>query len=107
MQADDVGRQRAGLVGAQHVDVRQRLDGVGLLDQGALAGHAHGAQGVGQDDGQDQAVGDQADDHGRRLDAGDERQVLGDRLEDDQPHEGERDDEQDPHEHVGLVLQRR
>ena len=107
VQADDVGRERPGLVGAEHVDVRQRLDRVGLLDQRPLAGHAHRAQGVGQDDGEDQAVGDQADDHGRRLHALDERQVLAEVLGDDQRHEGDRQDQQDPHEHVGLVLQGR
>ena len=33
-----VGGQRAGLVRAQHIDVAERLDGVGLLDQRAVRG---------------------------------------------------------------------
>ena len=105
MQANHVRGQRAGLVGAQDVDVGERLDGVGLLDERPLTGHARGAEGVGQHDGEDQAVGHQGDDHRRHLHALDERQVLRERLERDQHLEGDDDDDEDPHEHVGLVLQ--
>ena len=64
LELDHARGERAGLVGAEHVDVAQRLHGVELLHQHVLAEQAHGAEGVGEGDGEHEAVGDQRQDDG-------------------------------------------
>ncbi len=107
VQADHVGGQRPRLVGAEDVDVGERLHGVGLLDQHPLAQHADGAEGVGEGDREHEAVGDEGDDDGRHAHALDERQVLADAAAPDEDGEGEHDDEQRADDEVDLALQGR
>ena len=57
-------RQRAGLVDADRVDRRERLDRVQLLRERAAARHAHRRDGVREAREQDQALGNERDDRG-------------------------------------------
>ena len=57
------GGERAGLVGADDVDVAHRLHGVDPLHERTLARAGDRAGGVGQRDEEEQAVGDQARQH--------------------------------------------
>ena len=49
--------QRPGLVGAQHIDAAERLDGSGVADQGAAQRQAPGAGELGHGREQGQAFG--------------------------------------------------
>jgi len=107
LQLDHARRERAGLVGAQHVDVAQRFDGVELLHQHVLAEQPHGAERVGEGDGEHEAVGDERQDDGRHAHALHERHAA-DRVA--HPHEDLEDDdheEQHAHDLVDLALQGR
>jgi hypothetical protein len=64
-----IGRERAGLIQAQHVDVAERLDRVGLLYKRAEANDPHRAQRVSYRDRQEQAIRYQASHNRGELDA--------------------------------------
>ena len=103
---DRARRQRAGLVGAQHVHVAQALDGVELLHQHVFAEQPDRAERVRERDAQHQAVGDERQDDGGHAHALHEGHVHEHVAH---PHEGlEHDDhdEQDAHDLHHLPLQR-
>ena len=106
-QLDHARGERAGLVGAEHVDVAQRLDGVELLHEHVLAEQAHGAERVGEGDREDESVGDERQDDGGHAHALDERHAADGVAH---PHEDLEDDDheqQHAHDLVDLPLQRR
>ena len=106
-QAQPVGRQRAGLVGAQHIDTAERLDSVGLLDQRAEADQANGTQGVGDGNRHEQAVGNEAGQHRRLADGVGGRDDPHDRgHEEQQLHVGD-DQQGQADDRVHVTLERR
>ena len=66
LQDDAVLRQRAGLVGAEHVHRAEVLDGVEPLDDDLLPGHGHRALGEAHRDDHRQHLRRQADGHRQR-----------------------------------------
>ena len=67
VEREPSGGEGAGLVGADDVDVADRLDGVDLLHQRAAPGDPGGTGGVGDGDEEEQPVGHQSRQHGRDL----------------------------------------
>lgn len=91
--------QRARLVGADGVDVAQRLDRVHLLHEGAPPTAPRGAEGVGDRDEEEQAVGDQARQHGGGLHDAHEGEPLQRGLEQDRrAHQRNQQHDQPDHE---------
>ena len=102
-----VGRQRAGLVHAEHIHVAQRLDGIGLLHQRAEADDAHGANGVGDRDREEEAVRHEAGDDRRVLHALREVDALEEGVHHHQQLEVDDDEQHDANDQIDLSLQRR
>ena len=102
-----VGGQRPGLVHAQDVGVAQRLDGVDLLDEGALLGDGGGTERIGDDDDEEQPIGNLAGEDGGELDDADRRGVLQERGEEDRAAHQDDDQHDDAHGEIDLALERR
>ena len=105
-EGEPAAGQRAGLVGADDVDVADGLDGVGLLHQCAAPGDAGGAADVGDGDEEEQSVGHQAREHRRGLHESQHRGPLEQGLRQDRAaHQQDQEDEQ-AHHQVDAPLQR-
>ena len=106
LQLDHAGGERPGLVGAQHVDVAQRLDGVEALHEDVLPQQAHRPQSIGEGDREDESVGDERQDDGAHPHALDEGDPSGDVAH---PHEDLEDhdhEQQGAHDLRDLQLER-
>jgi hypothetical protein len=99
--------QRARLVEAERIDVAQRLDGIGLLYERALAGHPHGAERVCDHDRQQEPLRHQTDNHHQPLYQLDKRVAPGDGANGQHHHQEGRHQERQPYHPVDLALQRR
>ncbi len=107
LQLQLIGRQGARLVHAEHVHVAERFDRVGLLHERPVAGHAHRREGVGDGDGDEEAVGDEPHQHGGLDDRLVERDVEEDVLDDEQQLQVEDDGQRHADDRLDLALQRR
>ena len=105
LELDHAGRERARLVGAEHVDVAQRLHGVELLHQHVLAEQPHGAERVGEGDGEHEAVGDERQDDGRHTHALHERYAADRVAHPNEDLEDDDDEQKHAHDLVDLPLQ--
>ncbi len=107
VQLQLVGRERAGLVHAQRVHVRERLHRVGLLHQRPEARHAHRGKGIGDGDRDEEAVGHEAYQHGGLDDGLVERRVIDHVLDDEQQLQVEHHAERHADDRLDLALERR
>src|SRR5215204_721136 len=106
-QLQVVGGQGARLVEAERIDVAQRLDGVRLLYERALARDPHGPEGVGDHYRQQESLRHKADNHHQPLDKLDKRVTPGDRVDCQHHYQECRHQERQPYYPVDLTLQRR
>ena len=107
LQAEFIGRDRARLIEADHVEVVHRLHGVDVLDDRAAAGEAHGADGEGDGHAQQQALGHDGGDRGGRVLDRVGQVVVGDGGGDEQQRpQRRRRDEQDADDAPEADLQR-
>lgn len=51
-----IGRERAGFIGAEHIDIAERFNRIGLLYQRALPPHLGRAQRIGHHDHQEKTI---------------------------------------------------
>ena len=106
VEREPAGGERAGLVGADDVDVADRLDGVDLLHQRAAPGDPGRSGGVGDRDEEEQAVGHEPGQHGGGLHDPQQAETLQRGLgQDGAAHQhGQRDHQ--PHHELDPPLQR-
>jgi hypothetical protein len=106
LQSQSARGERAGLVGADDVDVAQRLHRVELLHERALRHQRRGADGVRHADEEEQPVRHEPGQHRGRLHDTQERQPLQGRLQQDRRADQSHQHHDRPHDEVDAGLQR-
>jgi hypothetical protein len=107
VELDAIGGQGPGFVQAQQVDMTDRLDRIGFLDQRSLARYPQRAHGIGHGGHEEKTLGHQGHDNGCHAHSFNQGQAL------DQERDGQQDTQlggqqyQDADDKVDVSLQRR